>query len=178
MKVRYCPFCGLFPQHDGKMVDHHCTVLGVHIVAEIGVWNIRHAPTKPKPIFMAEQTEMKLPAQRSPKQEFNDRLLCALASAEIQEPVTTVIGADARRHAMALKVIRAYTPSVTPEMIASVADQYRIRWPNVDLTSNALAKWWTKLTQSRQPAPITKTAAQNKESVLGNIDRYFGITKK
>lgn len=150
MKAKYCPFCRQVPkpQMMGEewLVIHICPTLDLEFRVELGKWNVRQSPERQR--YEAEQMELGLKVPiRSPKQRQNDLLICALAKAERGMEVSTVVGPDARRHASALATIRQHDPSaeITPQLIADRALAYRKRWPRVDLTSTALAKWWSVL---------------------------------
>lgn len=174
--MRRCPWCKEMPAINAGIVSHACELLGITFRVPVDRW---HAKRKPQPKHVAEQSEMSFDTRRSPAQIENDRLLCALASVELGEPVSAVVGVDARRHAAALKVIRAFDPTVTVKTIIDRAAVYRARWPNVELTSNALAKWWSKLRSAppkSAPNPLAHTAAQDEE--LRRLKRQYGFPEE
>lgn len=164
-----CPFCGLYPNptNDSTVVEHCCEVLGMTFKVKCSTWNIRRSPTKTKlkKRFEADQLEMRLPTVRTPKQIENDLLLCALYSEEIGQPVTTVVGNDAKRMAVALKVIKAYCPDVKPAEIRRRSALYRARWPNVEFTANALSKWWNKMDA---PVPVPRGPVTQADRIAAN----------
>ena len=49
-----------------------------------------------------------------------------------------------RRGAVALAQIRAADPDVTPEALAAAARAYASEWPDVTLTTTALASHWSR----------------------------------
>jgi hypothetical protein len=186
MKARTCPFCGETPSTSGLLVAHHCPTIRQVLNVEVHNWNTRRKAKSVPVRHEVEQMEMPLPTTRSEKQRLNDLLLCELAAIELCAPVTTVAGPDARRHAAALKIIRAFCPNVTIEDIRLRAEMYRRRWPNIELTSNALAKWWAKVgsppPQQKRFGPPTaqdqmQAYRQQKEEDLKQLKRQYGIAE-
>lgn len=163
MKIKTCPFCTEIPpigRHE-KIV-HLCRVVGL-IETPVSCWNTRWKTTPAKPQYEAPQQELGLKIERSEKQKARDNLLCALASAEMEEPISHLTGPEARRHAQALSVIQLITPEVLPAEIEARARNYVTHFDQAP-TSNALAKWWRKCerpnsrTFGRAPTPEQKTA--------------------
>jgi hypothetical protein len=139
MKPRVCPFCAETPRTLGLQIDHFCRLIG-HVRCSIENWNTRLKQQREKP---EQKEELGLKIERSPRQIARDNLLYALASAELCEPVDSLTGPEARRHAAALSIIQFITPLVTPEEIRRRASNYRTYYDQ-DPTSNALAKWWRR----------------------------------
>jgi hypothetical protein len=161
------------------MIDHHCRFAGV-IRCSGEQWNTRLKPEKSKR-FQAEQPELGLKVERSPAQIARDLLLCALASAELCEPVHTLTSPEAKRHAAALKGIQMMSPDVTVGEIGRRARNYRTHYES-DPTSNALAKWWRKCDQPARrtwgrPTVEQKAAISDEQDrrERNNLARQFGL---
>jgi hypothetical protein len=179
MKIKPCPFCAETPRPIGIHIEHHCQLIGV-IQCLADDWNTRLKPEKPKK-FIAAQPELGLKIERSPAQIARDLLLCALAAAELNEPVSSLTSPEAKRHAAALKDIQLMTPGVTVLEIERRARNYRTHFDS-DPTSHALAKWWRKCEQPARrtwgrPTVEQKAAisADQDRKERNNLARQFGL---
>ena len=180
MKIKTCPFCAEIPTATNNSVAHMCRFVGM-IEVTVLCWNTRWKTT-PAPKPAVDQDELPLKIERSPKQVARDNLICALASAEMDEPISGVTGPEARRHAAALSVIQLITPEVLPGEIQRRARNYHTHFDQPP-TSNALAKWWRKCERPNaktfgRPPTADQRAAREAESArreVNNLARQFGL---
>jgi len=136
---------------------------------------------QPRPRINGNGTLFDMPPGGPPKKERSrNREFDALGVLDGVIPPTKASAAEAGRIVRALKVIRQISPDVAAEEIESAAEAYRRHWPDIDISSTALAAHWRKFNTMARAARSKDAEMSSLRAQMTNSfgDEYEAIQRR